>query len=185
MNSEIREPWIRRERMSRPKLSVPRTCPGVPGGAYAFTRSILYGSCGAMRGASRADPSITTRTAVPARARRLRKNARRTREGRPVWAVLGAATSAIADARVDRRVEQVREQRDHHEACREHEHRALHRRQVALPYGVDGEQAEARPREDRLDDHGAAQKRAELHPGRGHERQHRVAQCVAEQDRAR
>src|SRR5216117_3141749 len=163
--SEIRPPQIRRLRMSRPCSSVPRRCPGVPGGESRSTSTDLSGSHGLTSGAAAAAPPAIATITRPARAWRSRMNARRNAVKRPgprrgrgrVPSI--ARTVAIAlglrgpGPRVEIQVQQVDHEVDDDERERDEERGPLHHLHVAGDDRADELAAEPRPAEDLLGEH--------------------------------
>src|SRR4051812_17782342 len=87
----------------------------------------------------------------------------------------GSGPPRQSDPRVEVAVEDVDHEVDQHEPGRDHQYRRLHDAVVAVGDRVDEQPPDARPREDGLDDHGAAEQRAELEPDDRHDRDERVA----------
>ena len=85
------------------------------------------------------------------------------------------------DAWIDVRIQQVDHEIDRHEEQRHHQDNRLDERVV--PCANSGYRccADARPGEDRLDDDGAAEQRAELESDHGDQRNRHIAQRVAVQ----
>src|SRR5215470_346843 len=84
--------------------------------------------------------------------------------------------------RVDRQVEEVDREGGHDDGDRADEDDSEHDRQIDVQDREHGLAAEAGPGEDGLDDDGAAEERAEVDAGVGHDRQERVAQAVLDDD---
>src|SRR6266404_931805 len=78
--------------------------------------------------------------------------------------------SAIADGRIDDRVEHVDDQIDQHEFEREQQDESLNNRIVAHVDRVDEKPAHSRPIEDDFDDDRAAEQETELQPHHGDHR---------------
>src|SRR5262245_15890677 len=107
------------------------------------------GSAGAIRGAaSAATISRATNAAPPTASARVRR-ARR-----------AGTRSARADARIEEAIDQVDAEVDHDEQDGRDEHGALHDRVVAVVDRLDRQAPDARPREHRLGDDGAAEEGA-------------------------
>src|SRR5262245_45021293 len=176
MNSEMRAPWIRRDSMSRPRLSVPRTKRIEPPSAHAgaartASRNCSFGGYGAITSAKIASSTTSTTTARPITAPRFSLNAsQNARSGRggagPSTAPSGstaAATasgsrsscSSMADARVDQAVGQIDGEVDQDHDGGDQHHAALQRGVVAPRDRFDQPLADAGPREDRLGQHRA------------------------------
>src|SRR5712664_3648158 len=100
-----------------------------------------------------------TKTAPAATRRRVR------RATRPPRAVSAGAASAGTDTGIEEAIHQLDAEVEADEEHGRQEHHALHDRVVAVVDRVDGEPADARPREHRLGHHRAAEERAELEPG--------------------
>src|SRR6266478_6327755 len=178
-SSEIRAPWIVRERTSRPRWSVPSTC-ALPSaaesvGAASRARSDWRtGSCGAITGAASAvTTSSKTNTPPPSAICRVR---------RPRLGRTPGARSARSDAGIEETIDQVDAEVDHDEEHGGQEHRALHDGVVAVVDRLDREPSDARPRKHRFRHDGAAEQRAELQPGDGDDRDGRVLQRVLGDD---
>ena len=97
-----------------------------------------------------------------------------------------SATSStdMAHPWVESGVEQIDEEVDQHEADGDDDHDALDDEEVLLEDGGPDLRAEARQREDRLDDEGAADERRRLQAEDGQQRERRRAQGVGEEDPA-
>src|ERR1051325_7940327 len=147
-----------RLKMSRPRLSVPRTCaPRSHSGAFSIASSVCCcGSYGARHG-PRAPTTISPATIVPPTV---------TLSGRPrTRAPALAATTgraSVANPGIDGGIKSVDEKIDRDERDRVHEHDAGHERIVARRHARDEKAADAGPGEDSLDDDRAAEQRAEL-----------------------
>src|SRR5579883_1170839 len=151
---------MRRERMSRPRLSVPRRkFASAPlrqkGGSKEERRSCSSGSWGARRGAASATITSSSSTARPKRTRPL----------------LSAAPSALRSTMTDPGIEQdvghVDDEIERDEEHGEGEDEPLDERQVAVDDGADRHIADAGIAEDALDQHGAADDEGELHAAQG------------------
>ena len=81
-------------------------------------------------------------------------------------------------ARIEQRVRDVDQQADDHEDQRDDQHHALHHREVAVEDRLHDQAPHARPREDRLGHHRAAQELRELEPEQRHDRDRGVAERV-------
>src|SRR5215471_17175332 len=124
------------------------------------------GSAGAISGAAAAAAiKSATNTAPPAASARVRR-------------VRLGARSARADARIEEAIDEIDEEVDRDEQQGRDEHGALHDRLAAVVDRLDREAADARPREHRLGDDGAAEQGAELEPGNRDDRQGGVLQRV-------
>src|SRR5712692_3297376 len=190
--SDTRAPWIRRLRMSRPWKSVPSGVVQLPpsiqnGGSNTFapfTGSV--GSCGAMRSAKIATsirpPRMTTGTSGASRAALM--TAPSLLPARPRAPAVRVAIVAIAhlprepDSRVDEGVEDVHDQVDHDDHDAGHDHDALHEREVALEDALVEQAADARPREDHLDDDGGVDHHDHVDAGQREDRDERVLERV-------
>src|SRR6266849_2184441 len=92
--------------------------------------------------------------------------------------------SLQADTRIQVRVEQIDDQVDADEGRGKQEDRGLDDRIVPVVDRLDRVTADARPREDRLRDHGSAEERAELDADDRHDGDRRVLQRVFPDDGA-
>src|SRR5437879_1301246 len=139
---------------SRPRTSVPKSCR--PNGGANGRSTRRNGLPGKRTGAAVATASTTARMATPSTPPRLRTNRRQKR--------FMPGPSRV-DARVEQRVEDVDHQvHDDHQARREEED-AEQQVEVAGEEGLEGEQPQAGPGEDRLHDDGAAEQTAHLDAG--------------------
>src|SRR6266851_7360940 len=163
--SETRAPKMRRLRTSRPWKSVPSRVAVLPpsiqnGGSKTlapFTGSV--GSYGAMRSAKIATAARPTRITTATRGASrmapttcLSAPAIRPRAGDVSAAIVIGPLPREPDSRIDEGVQDVHDEidPDDHEAG--HHHDALHEREVALEDALVEQAADARPREDHLDD---------------------------------
>src|SRR6516162_856449 len=163
---------MRRERTSRPRLSVPRgkagsAPPRQKGGSSVLRRFWSSGSCGATSDAATSAP----RMAAPTQ-----------RRAAPDAAAMSVRSSPMADPRVEQHVAEVDGEVGEDEEDREGEDQALDEREVAIDHRADGEIADPGIAEDPLDEHGAAEEEGELHAREGHRRDKRVAQGLADED---
>ena len=88
---------------------------------------------------------------------------------------------AHPDARIERGVQQVDEEVEDDEGDRGHQDAALDHREVPAGDGVERQLADARPVEDRLDDHRPGEEEAELEPDERDQRQRGDLQAVDEE----
>src|SRR3954465_8423768 len=195
-----------REKMSRPRSSVPNRCCD-DGPASAAEKSLLPGANGAITGAKIAMKTKMSATTSPATASGRRSSRRRMRR-RPrarglrtamSWTALIASAppgsyprrwannDAVSsgpprhpDARVEVRVCDVDEQVDDHVPDGRDEDHALDQRIVALLHRLDRQAPEAGDHEDLLGDHRARDQRAELESHHRDDRQQAVAHRVAD-----
>src|SRR5262245_57040111 len=125
-----------RERMSRPKLSVPRRCPGESGGASGFSGSISSGlyfvNSGAPTVTTIASSSIEQPTMSAAR-RRTTLRRFRARRSRTSSSATDGLTTLIRLPRsfgrnpgIESRMHDIRDEVDQHDEEREHERRSLY-----------------------------------------------------------
>src|SRR5436309_2257540 len=98
--------------------------------------------------------------------------------------LMASPPSLVPDARVEPRVEEVHGEVDQDEAQRDHQHTALHERKVASENALNHQGADARPGEDGLGQHGAAQQVAGLDADDRDDGNQRVLQSMAQHDRA-
>src|SRR6266545_1963595 len=164
--------------MSRPSSSVPSMW-ATPGGSSLPSRLTRYGSSGASQGANSALSTSRPMTMRPATAERLRRS---WRHARCAFLVAGRASSAIADAWVDRAVQQIDGEVDQRDDHGREQHDALHERIVALVDRLDEQPADAWPGEDGLGDDRAAEQRADLEANHRHHRDQSIGQRVAGHD---
>src|SRR5213593_4259145 len=182
--------------MSRPWKSVPSSALVLPpsiqnGGSNTFapfTGSV--GSCGAMRSAKIATsirpPRMTTGMSGASRAALM--TAPSLLPACPRARAVRVAIVAIAhlprepDSRVDEGVENVHDQvdPDDHEAG--HDHDALHEREVPLEDALVEQAADARPREDHLDDDGGVDHDDQVDARQREDRDERVLERVQGDD---
>src|SRR5687767_6444995 len=190
--SVMRPPWRSRLSMSRPCSSVPSGWSGAPMGASRRRMEPAVGSCGASTGASTADSTMAssrTLAAMVVGSRRSRQaTVRQYDMGAPTtsWASAGAtlmATSVPDDPRVDDGLQHVDREVQEDEEGGEHQDHALEHRDVTLEDGEVQQIPRARPREDGLDQHRAAQLEAELQADDGEDLGRGVLHDVGE-DRA-
>src|SRR5690348_6388247 len=124
-----------RLKMSRPRLSVPRTCaPLSHSGAFSIVSSVCFsGSYGASHG-PRAPTTMSAATIAPPTV---------TLNGRPrtraPWRRLSAKTrgASVADSGIDGGIKTVDDEIDRYESDRVHEHDAGHQRIVARRHAGD------------------------------------------------
>src|SRR5262245_34201425 len=166
---EMRAPQTTREKLSRPRSSVPNGCAHVGALRICF-QSPWIGSTVAIHGASTAittNSSTVTAPAADTGRLRVRRQARRNGPaGRSADTLAGAAAvtgelgvtdrAPDADARVEQRVRYVHQQVDQHVGAGGDEHHALDQRVVAREDRLDDEPTEAGNDEDLLGDDGAA-----------------------------
>src|SRR5262249_2030126 len=74
----------------------------------------------------------------------------------------GGTYLLITNARIEESVEQINAEIDAHKKRRRDKHRGLHNGIIAVVNPLDGQTAYARPRKNRLRDHGPTQERAKL-----------------------
>src|SRR2546425_5570635 len=190
--SDTRVPWMRRLRTSRLWKSVPSNVVVRPpsiqkGGSKTFapfTGSV--GSCGAMRSAKIATsirpPRMTTGTSGASRAALM--TAPSLLPARPRATAVRVVIVAIdhlprePDSRVDEGVEDVHDQVDHDDHEAGHDHDALHERKVPLEDALVEQAADARPREDHLDDDGGVDHHDHVDAGQCEDRDERVLERV-------
>src|SRR5262245_22997558 len=145
--------------MSRPRLSAPRGRAEVPPSPHgAFRRWPKLGRTGsdAVRsGAHTLARTTTSRMPPPTSTRGFRR------------ANVAMARSAVADARVDDRVERVDQEAYQDEDRRRDDEHGLHDREVPGVDRVDDQLSHAGPGEDRFRDDGAAEQRPDLEPDHG------------------
>src|SRR5262249_9412807 len=149
---------------SRPKRSVPRGCAGSPrsiqiGGISFWVMSPSVGLWGARDDAKTAVSTSRMRT-EPAN-----QGSSRLRPG-------------MTDPRIEIAVQEVHQEVAAKIEATQHEDAGLHDRAVPRGDRLEDQPAEARPREDGLGDHGAAQELHEEHDREGDDRQERVLQAV-------
>src|SRR5688500_3891085 len=166
--SDTRAPWISRLRMSRPWKSVPSGAdhfpPSIQNGGSNMSAPCtgMVGSYGARTSAkiatSASPPRMTIAASGAFRAARAIARPRLVARGRTIgWSPNRVAIAVLPrepDSRIDEGVEDVHDQvdADDHEAG--HDHHALHEWEVALEDALVEQPADARPREDHLDDDG-------------------------------
>src|SRR5438445_11282283 len=154
-----------RESTSRPRWSVPSGCarPSAPArvGAASRARSDWRtGSWGASHGAATATRASRRTNAAPAATRR-----RVRRATRPPRAASTGAVSAGTDTGIEDAIHELDDEVEGDEEDGRQEHHALHDRIVAVVDRVDGEPADARPREHRFRHHRATEQGPELQAG--------------------
>ena len=96
----------------------------------------------------------------------------------------GHRQPAQADPRVEHRDRDVDDEVGQHDAQRSEQHRPEEERQVLLGHRVDGQLADAPPREDRLDDDHAAEQHADVEPDLDEDRWQGVAEGMPPRDQA-
>src|SRR5262249_13998059 len=139
----VRAPTRMRLSMSRPSWSAPNQN-WLPGGLKRPRKSIFSGSTGASAGPSRQAAASSARIAIPSAPCGVRRSRR--------------SQSLIADSLVEQRIGDIGEE-IRHRICRGHDQSTgLDRRQVARLDRHDELAADARQREDLLDDDDAAEK---------------------------
>src|SRR5690348_16426328 len=165
---------------SRPSASVPRRC-AAEGGARRASRLIWAGSASGSSGAAIARP---TTTAIHSNASQKTKPSRRPPRpmAAPVSTISVASSAAMADARIERGVEQVDEEIDDDEGDGDEQHAALQHDEVARVDALDQQAPDAGQREDRFDDHGAADEPADIEPDHGHQRERGRLQRMDKED---
>src|SRR5438034_11479628 len=156
--------------MSRPNSSAPSRYLA-PGRARFSIRLWRVGSWSASHGASVAASTSNRTSARPIRARRFFRKRSHASMRRP-------RSALSADAGIEEAVREIDDQVDDDEGQREDEHRALEQDVVAGEDRLNHETAEPRPREDRLDQDGAAHELARLQPEQREDRDEGVAQRV-------
>src|SRR6185503_11485781 len=158
--------------MSRPRLSAPRGRADVPprpqGALSRWPKLGRTGSDSVRSGAHTLARTTASRIAPPTTTSGFQRTNWITRR------------SAIADARVDHRVERVDQQVDGHEDGGGDDQNGLYHGEVPEVDRVHDQLPHARPREDRLRDHRAAEERADLEPDHGQHRNGRVPERMAE-----
>src|SRR5207248_3062607 len=174
-----------RLQMSRPKLSVPSTWPGLSGGRNASVKRCSIGSYGVRSGAKiAASTTIVSSTTPVTKAGLSWVLRRRTAMSIGFGATTGSAPpssalSLIRDPRVEDRVGKVDDEVDQdHEECADHRD-GLHDGVVPPADGRDQELSRARDREHCLDDDRAADEEAELQTEDRDGREQGVPQHVA------
>src|SRR5215475_8179787 len=171
-SNDTREPWITRLKISRPKLSVPRTCSApMPSGDFIMAvSSCLLGLCGANSG-PKMPIMMNAMTINPP------LNAFTWKRGK------GFATApglfSVADSRVNDCIESIDDQINRYKRHRVRHHESGHQWIVASVERRDQQTAAARPGENRLDDDRAAEQRAEFEADDGDDRDQRVAGHMA------
>src|SRR5882724_12325286 len=173
ISAEVRAPWMTRLRMSRPSWSVPSTArspSGVRavGGVKRASRRCSFGSAGASRPGSSAQRATSATASRPSPA-----------PGDPMSARVRRPLGK-AHPRIQRHVQEVDRDVQEDQARRYREHDGLQQGDVLVHHGLDGQTPDARVREDRLGDDGAAQQVAQLQPDRRHDRNRAVPQRVPE-----
>src|SRR5574340_751454 len=182
MNSDTRAPWIRRDSMSRPRLSVPSRKRLLPpdsqaGAARTASRNCSFGECGATTSAKIASRTIAATTTRPATAPRFSRNATQNARSGGI-SPLGASVSRMTYPGVDQAVQQVHQQVHADHDRRDQHHPALQGRIVAARDRFDQPLADAGPGKDGLGQHRAGQRSADLQPDDGHHRDQCIAQRV-------
>src|SRR3954447_25452024 len=152
--TEMREPARMRERISRPRLSVPSGVSRLPpasqnGGWNAAERLSPFGSCGRISSPPMA-LTITTASTSSASHGTLRSQPNRR------WLAVGADTG------IDNAIGQVNQQVGQHKQDRGEQHAGLHDREVAAEHRLYHRAADAGPGEDRFDDEGATKHGGEV-----------------------
>src|SRR6185436_19493091 len=146
-----RAPQRSRERMSRPRLSVPRACRQAPpahtGGWRTEIRSCRFGSCGASAGPANARTSSKSAIAAPAQS----------------FAFTGSSLRQ-PDARIQEGVRHVDRQVGEDDRDGIDEHDPLDQWKVPVLERLESQLPDARPGEDGLDQHRPADQEAELDP---------------------
>src|SRR2546426_3493349 len=141
-------------------------------------------------------PKSTSRLApsIPVAERRKRRRAATHREGAAcapastgdgTAVALARAMSGVPDARIQNRVYEVHNEADDDNEQRDNDDRRLHDRVVTGRDGVQNVTADTDSAEDRLGEDRPAEKRAELQPDDGHNRDERVLERVTEDNHPR
>src|SRR5262249_51310679 len=170
----MRLPWTVRLSTSRPKRSVPKG--GARDGAVRASDALIrVGAWGARAPASAASSTMAATIPVPKSTSRFRSAGRRARRQ-------SDAASAIPDARVDPRVDQVDQEVGDHEERADEQDGPLDERVVPLEDAPQEESPDAGQREDLLGDDHAAQQVADLDARHRDERDQAVLERVAPQD---
>src|SRR5919198_3738852 len=175
--------------MSLPTGSVPNRWPWLKGSMLALRMLPPVGlPTGPISGQTKKADSSRTRIppgiAMSSEATHLR---RRTVGSPAAGARVSAGTcpsasgscALIADPRVEDGVKQVCDEVAEHDDDRQHEDDALHDEDVAVVDRLQQRPSYARQREDRLDDHGDADERADVQAHDGQQAEQRVGQRVA------
>src|SRR6266849_857845 len=176
--------------MSRPKLSVPKGC-AAEGGESTAVKSMATGSAGAMRRAKTPAASMSrmaTSASAPRGCARANDSSPRAERRKGAFPVVTSSADmpglAVADARIEHRVEQV-DGEIHQHGNRGDEHdQALHQSEVVARHRLDEELAQAVEVEHLLGHHQAADEEGDFQPDDRRGRQERVAQRVAADDDA-
>src|SRR5690606_31603655 len=184
---ETRAPQMTRDKVSRPKRSVPSRYDSVPGGFRRLTALWRTGSWGAIHGAAMATKSSNKMRMAPATAARLRRNTcrrRRARDGpRAASAAPGAAGaswlactrgSLITNPRIHQSVQQIGNQVDDDDQKGEHHQEGLQRGIVAPGHGAHDQAAQTRPVEHDLGHDRAAQEHPRVQADQGDDGNERV-----------
>src|ERR1051326_3935199 len=156
-SSETCAPNMMRRRMSRPNSPVPKMKYSFGGNSFQFA-CVSSAPYGASSGAASAMSTQMHTMMAPLRPIRLRKK----------------RLASVADARIEPGIHQVHGQIDQTENQSDEQHPTLHNGVIAIADAVEQEAAHARQRENRLDNHRAAEQVADLHADDG---QHRN-ECV-------
>src|SRR5881296_1610603 len=184
-SNETLEPQITRLNKSRPRWSAPRTYPGEKGGDRRLAGWVTLGSRSGRKGAS----VTTSTTTAPAIAHRLARKRCQDVAGRTPISRRGSASPiacatawppllAIANPRIDVRVQEVCAEIDEHVCRGDQQYAALYQREVACQNGVDHHETDTRPAEYRLDVNCARQQKPRLQPEDGRHRHQNVSKCM-------
>src|SRR5215813_2166312 len=186
----MRAPATRRESMSRPRVSVPRTWPG-PGPAAWLARSGRFGLGKWSSGKNSADRD--TRASHTAESQKLRPRrfqvapARGASAGRAAartaaWTLMSGDCAAMPNPRIEDAVEHVHDEVDQDEGDRDEGDDALNHDQVAGVDRLDQQAPDARQPEDDLHDEGPAHQAADVDAEHREQGERRRLQRVPHQD---
>src|SRR5215472_4116169 len=186
----MRAPATRRESMSRPRVSVPRTCPG-PGPARWLARSGRFGSGKWSSGKNSADR--VTRASHAAESQKLRPRrfqmapARGASAGRAAattaaWTLMSGDCAAMPNPGIEDAVEHVHDEVDQDEGDRHKGDNALDHDQVAGVDRLDQQAPDTRQPEDDLHYQGPAHQAADVDAEHRQEGEGRRLQCMPDQD---
>src|SRR6476469_5223887 len=194
--SATRAPSMTRERMSRPRSSVPMGWLHVPpnptGGWREAARSISFGGYGVMYGPKRPAKMNSARIAPEnhGQRRRRRRDTGPTISSAGAWIAssvtassgTGNTTADPPHSRVEESVGDVDEEQEYHEDSGVDQHDPLDHVVVAGVDPLARQLADARPREDGLHDDRRRDQRAEQDPGQRDDRERGVPQRVHDEE---
>src|ERR1051326_3695976 len=174
--------------MSRPRSSVPRTCPAAKKGSNRFEVWISFGASSGKTGASKARHSATINASMPATAKECPRatfpavasqprfeNA--TMDG-PNWPL------GVTDPWIQVAVQEVHREAHGDERQRGKQDRTLHEREIAALDPIEHHASNTRPGEYAFDDDRPAQQIPELEPHHRDHRDHGILQSVTNDDQA-